>query len=358
MKIVQAIESAGPGGAEQVLLRLSTRLLGEGHEVRVLLLRSGWLKESLERQGIDVTVLPIARALDRSFLERLTKFLSDSSTDLLHSHEITFALYGRAATARLGIPHVATAHGRSFSKGWKRKGLGIVALRTRNRFRLVAVSDSLADALSRELLVDRSEVEVIPNGIEMPSLAAPRERRDGEPLRAVAVGNLYGVKNHALLIRAVAQVIRSGLPMELDILGRGTEEESLERLIDDLGVGDHVRLAGFRSDVPDFLARAHVFASSSLSEAMPLSFLEAMARGLPVVASRVGGVPEIVEHGVHGLLFESGSVEAAASALDRLMRDEALRLRLGESACASVHALYGAGTMVRRYLEIYGKVAA
>jgi glycosyltransferase involved in cell wall biosynthesis len=323
-----------------------------------LLLRTGWLKDALEQAGIEVTVLPLERALDVGFLARLSRFLRDGGVDLFHSHEITFALYGRAATARLEVPHVATAHGRNFSRGWKRRGLGGLAFRAAGRFRLVAVSASLGDALSRDFALGRSAIQVVPNGIEMPPSGGARTREPGESLRVVAVGNLYPVKNHELLVRASSELLRRGIPVELDILGRGQEEPRLRALVEELGIGERVRLQGFRSDVAAFLARAHVFASSSLSEAMPLSFLEAMAHGLPIVASAVGGVPEIVRHGVSGLLFPSGSIEGAVEALLRIAGDEPLRRRLASRAATSVRGTYDADLMVSRYLDLYRTIAA
>jgi glycosyltransferase involved in cell wall biosynthesis len=118
-----------------------------------------------------------------------------------------------------------------------------------------------------------------------------------------------------------------------------------------------VRLHGFRSDVEAFLQRADVFVSSSVSEQMPLSFLEAMARGLPVVASRVGGVPEIVDDGATGLLFDSGDETAATAHLQSLWRDPAKRIALGARARAIAEAQYGVPSMTESYARIYREIA-
>jgi glycosyltransferase involved in cell wall biosynthesis len=357
--IVQAIETAGPGGAEQVLLRLCRRQREAGHRVLPLLLRRGWLSESLERDGFEVAWLPMDRPVDRRFLRALCGFVRTSGADVLHSHEITFALYGRACALRTGLAHVATAHGANFSKGAKRKALGALALRSAARFRLVAVSGSLADQIARDFLLGRERVRVVPNGIDLAAgNPCARGRAPGEPLRVVAVGNLYPVKNHALLVRAVARLRREGIQVELDVLGRGGEEAALRRLAGELGVSESVRFQGFRADVIDFLLQAHVFASASLSEAMPLSFLEAMSVGLPVVAPRVGGIPEIVEEGVHGLLFTALDEAGAAGALRVLAQDERLRAALGERAAADARARHAAERMVTRYGELYAEVVA
>ncbi len=358
MRIVQAIETGGPGGAEQVLIRLCALLSTAGHDVRPLLLKDGWLRATLESQGFPVEVLPLTKPLDPSFVRLLGRFLSKTRPHVFHSHEITFALYGRLASHAAQIAHVATAHGRNFSKGLKRRVLGTLLLRGGRRFRLAAVSGVLADDLARDFHTDRRRLAVVPNGIEFPPEVAATSRRPGEPLRLVAVGNLYPVKNHALLVEAVSVLRRTGIDVELDVLGRGEEEGRLRRKVADLGLEKVVRLRGFVSDVDAHLSHAHVLVSSSLSEAMPISFLEAMARGLPVVASRVGGVPEIVEHGAQGLLFGSGSVAEAAAAVARLAKDEPLRIGLGRRARARVRESYGAPRMVESYLGIYRELAS
>lgn len=358
MTIVQAIETSGPGGAEQVVIRLSRMLREAGHTVRPLLLRRGWLSERLEASGFAVDLIPLASTYDRRFARELARHLRSIGADVLHSHEITFALYGRLATSAAGIAHVATAHGRNFSRAAKRRAIGALTLRGGARFRLVAVSDSLAERIALDFLLGRERVEVVPNGIDFAAGPQPRRRANGEPLALVAVGNLYPVKNHALLVRAVAGARRAGIAAELDILGRGDEEPALTRLAAELGVAAHVRLRGFREDVDEFLARAHLFVSSSVSEQMPISFLEAMGRALPVVASRVGGVPEIVEDGRHGLLFPPGDEAAATAAIVRMAHDEPFRRACGERAAEHARARFGADRMVRHYLRIYGELAA
>lgn len=358
MTIVQAIETSGPGGAEQVLIRLSLALRDAGHDVRPLLLRRGWLSDRLEEAGFEVTILPLAGPVDLGFPRGLAAFLRSVGADVLHSHEFTFALYGRLAAARAGVAHVATAHGRNFSGRLKRRATGALAFRGGRRFRLAAVSVFLAERLSIDFLMGCERIAVVHNGIDVPPESTVRSRAPGDPLSVVVVGNLYPVKNHALLIRAAARLRDEGVRVEIDILGRGAEEETLRSLAASLHVDDRLRLRGFSEDVPAFLARAHVFASSSLSEAMPLSVLEAMAHGLPVVASRVGGIPEIVEDGVHGLLFASGDEAGVAAALRRMASEEPFRRACGARAAEAARARFGSDRMVRRYVGIYDELRA
>jgi glycosyltransferase involved in cell wall biosynthesis len=225
-------------------------------------------------------------------------------------------------------------------------------------FRLVAVSRWLSTELETRFGFGPGTVASIPNGTELPLDAVPRRHVPGEPLRVLAVGNLYPVKNHGLLIHVAAGLRARGIGVEVDILGRGQEEGPLRGLIAELRLEDSVRLHGFRSDVPAFLRRAHVFASTSRFEAMPLSFLEAMGHAVPVVASRVGGVAEIVEDRRTGLLFDDGDVEAACAALSTLAADESLRLDYAAAAARRVRERFGVDVMLRRYLDLYSELAA
>ena len=356
MRIVQAIETSGPGGAEEVLIRLCGALREMGHEVSVILIKSGWLKDQLESSGIPVDTVTLNRPFEPAFARRLAAVLTSRNADVLHTHEFTLAFYGRLAGCAARVPVVATAHGAHFARGYKRRILGIPVLRPGKTLRLTAVSGALARIIASHLLLPMGRIQVVRNGIDIPPPPSLGPLRT-DTFRLVAVGNLYAVKNHSALVRIVGALRRNGIPAELDVLGRGSEEAALRAEIGSLGLTDAVRLQGYRSDVATFLGSADVFVSSSVSEQMPLSFLEAMARGLPVVASRVGGVPEIVDDGVTGLLFNSGDEVTARAHLESLWRNPARRIALGARARETAASQYGAQTMVETYARIYQELA-
>jgi glycosyltransferase involved in cell wall biosynthesis len=169
-------------------------------------------------------------------------------------------------------------------------------------------------------------------------LAAWRERAsrpaDDACVRLVFVGRLARVKAVDLLLEALGQMARRGLSVRLDIVGDGAERPGLEDLVRDLGLGNTVRFVGQvpTTEVPGYLAAADVFVLCSHSEGMPYSLWEAMSFGLACVATRVGGVPELVTDGREGLLIEAGNPVALAEALGVLVRDPEQRLRLGQAA--------------------------
>src|SRR6185503_17382605 len=181
-----------------------------------------------------------------------------------------------------------------------------------------AVSGATAADLRRTLGVHDEAVRVVPNGIEMPRgerAALRRELNVGEDeVLIVAIGNLYPVKGHAVLLRAFAELEeQGGAPAwRLAIAGRGEEEQHLRDMAGEAGIASRVHLLGFRSDAPDILAAGDLFVMPSLSEGLPLALVEAMATGLPIIASDVGGIPEVVARDAEAVLVPFASEPAPA----------------------------------------------
>jgi glycosyltransferase involved in cell wall biosynthesis len=226
---------------------------------------------------------------------------------------------------------------------------------------MAAVSGELADYFCATTGVRRARVRVVYNGIDAPRYAAPPRdpglaERLGIPRGAFvvgALGNLYPVKGHADLVRALG-LLRERCPrMHVVLLGRGETREPLLTLAASLGVADRLHLAGFREDAAACLGVMDAFAMPSLSEGMPLSLLEAMAAALPIVATRVGGVPEAVEDGRTGLLIPPGDPPALGGALARIAEAPAWATDLGRAAQHHVREHFSLDAMVRQYQEMY-----
>jgi glycosyltransferase involved in cell wall biosynthesis len=166
------------------------------------------------------------------------------------------------------------------------------------------------------------------------------------------LGRLTGVKGQADLVRAFATLTASGGPTRLLLIGDGEELQPLQRLCAELGVAERVVFSGWREDVGDVLRAVDLFVLPSLNEGMGKALVEAMYIGLPLVATRVGGVPDLVVDGRHGLLVPPGQPEALGQALTRLWKDAALRDRLGEQACQRA-ARFGSEAMVQKLCRLY-----
>lgn len=359
-RVVLALESSGPGGAEQMLLRLAAALARRNHEPIVATLREGWLTERAAAAGHPVWIVPQRAGLDPGWLWRFGARLRRERIDVVHAHEFAMAVYATAAARALGRRAVATLHGHHWIAGHARRG---AALRIVHQLGvpLVAVSGELAGFVAAATRLPRDRVEVIPNGVPVPP---PREAaeiaRVRDAVRAelgleaetplvLAIGNLYPVKDHATLLRAIACVPGAVLA----IAGRGDEEANLRAIADELGIADRVRLLGLRDDVERLLAACDLVAHPSRREGLPLALLEAMAASRAIVATRVGGIPELVRDGESGLLAPAGDPASLAAVIAALLGDPARRVALGRVGRVRVESEFSEDQMALRYLALY-----
>jgi len=359
-RIALAIESSGPGGAENMVLRLARALRDAGDEPRVVTLRPGWMTDRAEADGLPVWIVPQREGLDPLWVPRFAARLRRERIDVLHSHEFAMNVFGGAAAWLARVPSVATVHGHAWVTGAPRRTRAYRVLR-RLGMPLVAVSHDLAGFLAAGLGIPRSAIEVIHNGIPVP----PRPEREGadERRRAaraelglpadgpllVAVGNLYPVKDHATLVRAAAELAGA----RVAIAGRGEEEEPLRKLANEVGLGARLHLLGLRDDVDRVLAAGDVFVQPSRSEGLPLAVLEAMAAGCPVVASGVGGMPEAIVDGETGHLVPPSDPPALARALGRVLESADGGFGLGLAGWERVRAEFSVERMTERYRARY-----
>lgn len=360
LRIVLGLESSGPGGAETVVLRLADALRARGDEPIVASLRPGWMTERSLAAGIETWIVPQRRGLDPGWIPAFARRLRRERIDVLHAHEFVMNVYGGAAARLARIPCVATIHGRNWATGHPRRALAYRVLR-RFGVRVVAVSHDLARFLESGFGLPAGALDVVHNGIPIPvdvDLTTRAARRAearallGLPASSplvVAVGNLYAVKGHTRLIDALSCVPE----MHVTIAGRGEEETRLRAQAAEAGVAARLHLLGLRDDVDRVLDAADVFAQPSLSEGLPLAVLEAMAHGLPVVATNVGGMPEAICDGETGVLLPPSDSPALVAALARLLGDASLRERIGTAARARAIAAFSIDAMVGGYRALW-----
>ncbi len=223
---------------------------------------------------------------------------------------------------------------------------------------ITASSKFLARAAAR-YIPRRKDVEVNPFGVDL-TLFRPSRRKARNGVRIVSTKVLNPVYGHRFLVRAFHRVVKSVTGASLHLIGHGSEEKSIKEAIEKLGLSQHVRFLPWLSPprVRDELREADLFVLCSLRESMPISLLEAMAMGVPVVATRVGGVPEVVRDGETGLLVEPGDVEALGKAMLKMVRDGRLRESMGRRAREVVVGgydwAYWARRMGQRYEHILG----
>ena len=359
VRIAQIIECDGPGGAERVVAHLCKALVGRGAEVVAFLPRGreGWLGQQLRDSDVPIEGFDRRRAFSPGFAAWLTRSLRAHRVDLAHSHEFTFAVHGAWSARRLGIGHVTTIHGGRYWAGALRRRLlfrGALALGGE----LAAVSETLRGHLAEDLHIPEARIRYIPNGVpsDVAGRRAPLRRElglDDADRLALAVGNLYPVKGHRVLVDALGALRHRQPSLHIAVAGRGAEESALLERADALGVRDRVHLLGLRSDVADLLAAADLFVMPSISEGLPMALLEAIFARVPIVASEVGAIPDVLEHGAGGLLVPPGDSARLAQAIDEVLANT--ETATGRAARARENAMsrYSLDAMVDRYVEVY-----
>lgn len=360
--ILHLIDTGGPGGAETVFLRLVRGAAERGCRSIACVPERDWLHRRLVEQGEEVRVVPSSGSFDLAYLARILGMARRHGVDLMHTHLLTSSVYGSVAARLLRIPVICTFHGQvDITSADPLLGLKFRIL-SRAADRVVFVSESLRRHYLEHTPIGREVSAVIHNGIDRDRYgdSSRREVRAelgvGEDEVLVgAVGNLRPAKGYEILIRAAARLHRQDRAYRFVVAGQGGGDlgRRLEGLRDRLLPGGAFRFLGFREDVPRLLAGFDVFVLSSTSEGFSLSTVEAMAAGLPVVATRSGGPEEIVEHGESGLLVESGSPAALARGIRRVVASRELRVRLVEGARRRVREAFGVESMVAAYSRLY-----
>jgi glycosyltransferase involved in cell wall biosynthesis len=365
MIVAHVLSSLQIGGAERMALELAGGQVEARHDVMVVSLESppdGPLGDRFRERGVGVQGVVKRSGADITLSLRLAALFRRNRVDVVHTHNRLPLIYAAAAGKLAGAKVVHTRHGPGQGtrrERWlmRRAGYLIDAF--------VAVSPALA-ALARTL-GDCADVKlkVIENGVDVATFRGSPDERDaaraevGIPKDAWVVGSvgrLAREKNYPLLVRAAAPLL--GPDARLVLVGDGGEAATIRAEIEARAVGPFATLTGARHDVPRWMAAMDVFALSSRLEGLPLVALEAMAAGLPVVATAVGGLPTLIQDGVTGLLVPPDDEMAFARQLAVLRGDPALARAMGERGRTHVRARYSHDVMVSRYLKLYADVRA
>jgi sugar transferase (PEP-CTERM/EpsH1 system associated) len=300
---------------------------------------------------------------------RLAALFRQQRVDIVHSHNWSTFLYSVAAARLAGVPAaIHGEHGKDDTLPDRRRMLASRFL-ARGVGRVCAVSRDLADEVARDWRVPRERVAWIPNGVDLDAftsrdpIARIREDLGIEPANRVVMntGGFRSIKDHPMLFRAFARVHRNNPDARLVMVGSGDARDpraGLDRLAAELGIEGAVRFAGIRRDVPRLLRVCDVYVNSSRFEGMSNTILEAMAAGKPVVATAVGGNPELVAEGVSGFLVPAGEDEAMAARIEELLRDPSLRERMGAAGRARIETRHSMASMVRAYSDLYEELWA
>jgi glycosyltransferase involved in cell wall biosynthesis len=362
VRVCFMIDRLRPAGTETQLLALihqSDRRVVEPY--LILLDGEDPVSRSLEPRCCPVLRLGIrslARPRTLSKMWQLVGFLRRERIEVLQVYFKDSSYLGLSASWLAGVPErVRTQNNLGhWMKPWDRWLARWVS-------RIATVTLANCEACRDRAAVDTraavSDVAVVENGVDLERFAstpAGRTVDENGSYRVGAVANLREVKGLDLLVRAADQLSKTHTDLIFDVAGEGEYRSELEKLVQRSGLGARFRLPGSIADIPAFLGGLAVAVLSSLSEGMPNAVLEYMAAGRPIVATRVGAVPRLIEDGVHGLLVPPGDVDALAAAIEKLLDDRELAFRLGVAARERAEKEFSRSVMIRRFEKFFASL--
>lgn len=361
--VLHMIDTTGPGGAETVFIQLADLLRSKGYRSLVVIRGPGWVKDELERRGLEPIVLDAKGSFAAGFLSQLIRLAKREKVDIIQSHLLGSNVYAAMLGAIIRRPVVATYH-------------GMVDVNPNERFRLlkhkvmqwgisryVAVSRSLAARIKERNLLDPAKTRIIYNGVNSLRYSRDAERRDlrkalglsGQDVLVGSLGNVRPAKAYDVLIQAAKLVGQARANIHFVIAGhkRPSLMAELEEQMRAQGVEGKVHFVGFVEDSAGFLSQLDFFLLSSRSEGFSIATIEAMMTGLPVVVTRCGGPEEIVEHGHTGWIAEAESATSIAEGLIHLLDQPGVAARLATAGERHARRHFGIDAMVDAYLDVY-----
>jgi glycosyltransferase involved in cell wall biosynthesis len=361
MQIVHLTASALYGGPERQMMGLAAALPAGIRSSFLTFREAGRCKpflNAIDRAGLDGYELVNDSPKIRASIREVTAFLQAKKADVLIAHGYKSNILGRPAARRAGIPIVSVARGWT-GENWKVRGY-----ETLDRFhlkfmdRVVCVSRAQAGKVLKTG-INHSKVRVIRNAARLDAFldADPADRRTLHELAGgpgpivLAAGRLSIEKGFAVLVEAAAQVKHPGA--KIVIFGEGPERGTIERRLGELNLHDRVKLLGFHEQLDRFIPWADLVVLPSFTEGLPNVPLEAAAAGRPVVATAVGGTPEVVVDGETGLLVPPGQPVVMAEAINRLLGDPAMRTTMGEAAREHVSMHFSFEAQAKAYVRLF-----
>jgi len=330
--ILHTIDTTGPGGAETVFIDLATRLPKDKYRSIVVIRGNGWVCDELSRRGVKPILLDAKGSFNLRYLLGLRKIIKNEGVDLIQSHLLGTNVYSCLAGLLTGKPVIAAFHGAvdiGENERFKRLKFGAI---NAGASHIVAVTDSLRDDILNRTPLNKDKISVKYNGIRL-------------------------AKGYDVLLQTAALLEKSDWSFRFVIAGGGKEKDdlltNLLALRKQLGLEDKVQFLGFIDDPADFLASIDIFLSSSISEGLPLSAIQAMVTELPMVATRCGGYEGLITDQENGVLVDVGSPHAIADGIEMLTADPDLRKTISQNARKHAISTFDIQVMLDAYEQVY-----
>lgn len=359
--VMHLIDTGGPGGAETVFSQLASRTGNENLRSLTVVPREHWLSAHLRTLELEPVILRASGSLNIGYLRSLVDLVRKNNVKAIHTHLLGSAIYGSMAGMITRTPVISVFHGPT---DLQNPGRFVAAKRSLIRSgcsAIVAVSSSTREALL-QFGIPAGSITLIQNGVDTETYS-PGKSNDlrqefglaADDVLIGAVGNIRAPKAYDILLRAAARVLKQVPPAFFAVIGEG-DENQMKPLLDlcgSLGIESRVKFLGFRKSTAALFHNFDVFVSSSSTEGLSLSFLEAMASGCAIVATRSGGAQEALGDGLSGLLVPINDSAALADTLAGVAQDRELRVRLGEAARARAVQTFSLQSMIGRYQALY-----
>ncbi|TFH93001.1 glycosyltransferase family 4 protein [Vibrio ouci] len=363
MKIIYVITKASEIGGAQIHVRdLSILSKNQGHDILVITGEKGALVDQLETSGVKTKVVPsLVRGInplcDILCVIQLCKEYYMFKPDIIGLHSSKAGILGRLAAKITGFPAIFTAHGWSFAEGIspKKRKIYILIERIFSKLAIKIITVSKQDkdlAIKNRVSTDEHQV-VIYNGVG-PSLPTQKTNEESKTVKLIMVARFNKQKDHSTLINSLERLAH--LDWRLDLVGGGPLLNKIRKLVDESSVKNKINILGERNDVDELLSSSHIFLLISNWEGYPLSILEAMSSGLPVICSNVGGVNEAVKDGFNGFLIERQDSVMLSEKIEKLICNSELRKAIGKNNYNDYIQKHSLETMHSKTLEVYKTV--
>lgn len=359
--VLQLIDGLNIGGAEILLRDLSVGLAQRGFRVSIGYSTPGPLARDLQELGLPMTRLPRLMRIDPILFGGMMRLMRRDLPQIVHTHLFKSDFHGRLAARIVGVPVVvSTLH--SIDRWAQRRPLGnLYGWTSRFADRIIAISEDVKKFHMANTAVDESKFVTIENGVNVNRFS--RQNTSGQTIRKEfdlddsdvlfgIVGRLTPPKDHKTFLQAAALILQRVPLARFLIVGDGPLRTELELHAQELGIQNRVIFTGVRRDIPAILSSLDVLVSSSLWEGIPVSLLEGMAAELPVVATRVGSVPDVVTEET-AILVPPSDPTAIAQSCVMLVNDSELRQRMGQAGLKRVSSHYSIDAMIDRTTALY-----
>jgi glycosyltransferase involved in cell wall biosynthesis len=366
VRILHIQKVAGIAGSENHLLALLPCLQEHGFEPTMLVLadrndRPGPFLKRMRAVGIPTMVMPIMADLDPLLLPRLVRFIRQGGYEIVHTHLFHADLYGGLAARLAGIRLVIST--RHNDDAFRRRYLfrGLIAWSARYCDQIICISESVRRFCETTEGIPREKMTVVHYGLAPVATTGNRGWRrefgwgDEVPVLGI-VARLTAQKGHTTLLRAMPEVVQQFCTAQLVVVGDGELRRELQGYTQQLGIGPHVHFLRYRCNAAAMMPGFDVFVHPSRWEGFGLVFLEAMAAGLPIVATQQGSIPEIVQHGQTGLLVPVDDVRALAHAVCILLADRNLAQSIGRVGRRRLEEKFTLAAMVERTCAVYARL--